>query len=84
MKLISKKKSIEKADDDDAVEVEGVHVATTYSAEMVSLYICIERKSCNLCRFVTKISFSHWNCVVCVLHKWFWIDSLYVPLLHSL
>jgi len=28
MKLISKSKSIEKADD-DAVEVEGVHVATT-------------------------------------------------------
>lgn len=33
MKLISKKKSIEKADDDDAVEVEGAHVATTSSAE---------------------------------------------------
>ena len=44
MKLISKKKSIEKADDDDAVEVEGVHVATTSSAEMVSLYIIYVQK----------------------------------------
>ena len=43
MKLISKK-SIEKADDDDAVEVEGVHVATTSSAEMVSLYIIYVQK----------------------------------------